>query len=94
MPVHRRRRRRRCPSFLAPLKPTAPRRRLRRAGEPGAFLPYESILGTLLHELAHNTRGPHDAAFYALLDALTAGAAAGREREMLSRHLGGAHGDE
>lgn len=33
---------------------------------------YESILGTMLHELAHIVRGPHDAVFYKLLDELKA----------------------
>lgn len=32
------------------------------------FLPYESILGTLLHELVHIEVGPHNALFYKLLD--------------------------
>jgi hypothetical protein len=34
--------------------------RLRRASSPSTFLPYESVLGTMLHELCHNVRGPHD----------------------------------
>jgi hypothetical protein len=34
--------------------------RLRRHDSPLTFLPYESILGTMLHELSHNIRGPHD----------------------------------
>jgi hypothetical protein len=30
--------------------------RLRRPGDPGSFLPEESVLGTLLHELVHNVQ--------------------------------------
>ena len=45
--------------------------RLRAAGRVSDFLPYESVLGTMLHELAHNIVGPHDASFYKLLDDLT-----------------------
>lgn len=37
-----------------------------------SFYPYEHILGTMLHELIHNVRGPHDALFYKKLDELTA----------------------
>eukprot|EP00177_Eucheuma_denticulatum_P005717 GFKZ01010420.1.p1 GENE.GFKZ01010420.1~~GFKZ01010420.1.p1 ORF type:complete len:298 (+),score=32.86 GFKZ01010420.1:289-1182(+) len=44
--------------------------RLRSPRSPTTFLPYESILGTLLHELAHIQVGPHNAQFYALLDQL------------------------
>jgi DNA-dependent metalloprotease WSS1 len=44
--------------------------RLRRASSKTAFYPYESILHTLLHELTHIERGPHDATFYKLLDEL------------------------
>lgn len=32
------------------------------------FLPYEAIVGTMLHELCHNDVGPHNAQFYKLLD--------------------------
>lgn len=46
--------------------------RLRSPSDKSTFLPYQSILGTLLHELAHIEVGPHNAAFYKLLDALTA----------------------
>lgn len=45
--------------------------RLRRSGRESEFYPYESILGTLLHELTHNECGPHDAKFYKLLDEIT-----------------------
>ena len=46
--------------------------RVRRAPGPSdEFFPYEDVLGTLLHELVHNVRGPHDAKFYALLDEIT-----------------------
>lgn len=44
--------------------------RLRSPSDPRSFLPYNSILGTLLHELAHIEVGPHNAAFYKLLDGL------------------------
>ena len=30
------------------------------------------VLGTMLHELCHNEHGPHSAAFYKLLDEITA----------------------
>jgi hypothetical protein len=43
-----------------------------RSARGGAFLPYEMLLGTMLHELSHNIRGPHDAIFYKLLDELKA----------------------
>lgn len=46
--------------------------RLRPASSKSAFLPYESILGTMLHEMAHNIHGNHAAPFYKLLDELTA----------------------
>lgn len=46
--------------------------RLRRPSSRAAFFPFEAILHTLLHELAHIERGPHDAAFYRLLDELVA----------------------
>jgi hypothetical protein len=45
--------------------------RLRPAGAKGALLPYDGVLATLLHELAHNVRGPHDDVFYEALDGLT-----------------------
>jgi len=45
--------------------------RLRHPRDFTRFLSYESILGTLLHELCHNERGPHDALFYKLLDEIT-----------------------
>lgn len=35
-----------------------------------SFLPFEDIIGTMLHELAHNTRGPHDEVFYKVLEGL------------------------
>ncbi|KAJ1953638.1 hypothetical protein EC988_002880 [Linderina pennispora] len=46
--------------------------RLRPAHDPTQFLRYEDLVGTMLHELVHNVRGPHDAAFYRLLDELKA----------------------
>lgn len=44
--------------------------RLRPASNEHEFLPFDDLMGTLLHELAHNEVGPHDARFYALLDEL------------------------
>lgn len=44
--------------------------RLRSPSNRDKFLSYESILGTLLHELAHIEVGPHNAQFYKLLDEL------------------------
>lgn len=44
--------------------------RVRSPSDPSTFLSYESILGTLLHELAHIEVGPHNAQFYKLLDEL------------------------
>lgn len=44
--------------------------RLRSPSNRSSFLQYESILGTLLHELVHIEVGPHNAAFYKLLDVL------------------------
>ncbi|KAJ2477346.1 hypothetical protein EV174_004651 [Coemansia sp. RSA 2320] len=46
--------------------------RLRSAHNDTQFLGYGDLVGTMLHELAHNERGPHDAVFYALLDQLKA----------------------
>eukprot|EP00232_Nephroselmis_pyriformis_P011873 CAMPEP_0182897128 /NCGR_PEP_ID=MMETSP0034_2-20130328/26705_1 /TAXON_ID=156128 /ORGANISM="Nephroselmis pyriformis, Strain CCMP717" /LENGTH=197 /DNA_ID=CAMNT_0025031029 /DNA_START=63 /DNA_END=652 /DNA_ORIENTATION=+ len=46
--------------------------RLRPARDKGSFMPYESLVGTMLHELTHNVHGPHDAKFYKLLDEITA----------------------
>ncbi|RHZ41516.1 hypothetical protein DYB31_013917, partial [Aphanomyces astaci] len=45
--------------------------RLRPASHPTTFLPFEEILGTMLHELVHMKIGPHDAPFYKMLDELT-----------------------
>ncbi|KAH7156196.1 WLM domain-containing protein [Dactylonectria macrodidyma] len=44
--------------------------RLRHAGDRSQFLPIESIVDTMLHELAHIVQGPHDAKFHALWDQL------------------------
>jgi hypothetical protein len=44
--------------------------RLRRAGRDHDFIPYNEVLDTMLHELCHNERGPHDAQFYKLWDEL------------------------
>lgn len=45
--------------------------RLRPHGSDSSFLPYESLVGTMLHELVHNVQGPHNAVFYKLLDEIT-----------------------
>lgn len=45
--------------------------RIRLRDSESTFFPYEHVLGTMLHELAHMARGPHDAQFYAVLDELT-----------------------
>ncbi|GAA5955813.1 hypothetical protein JCM21900_001722 [Sporobolomyces salmonicolor] len=45
--------------------------RLRSALDPHSFLPLEeSLIGTMLHELTHNVRGPHDDIFFKHLDRL------------------------
>jgi hypothetical protein len=46
--------------------------RLRPAAAPDTFYPYEDIVGTVLHELAHIVHGPHKDPFYKLLDEITA----------------------
>ncbi|CAO3564624.1 unnamed protein product [Mortierella alpina] len=43
---------------------------LRHHDDVSRFLPWEDILGTMLHELAHNIRGPHDAQFYKAMNDL------------------------
>ncbi|KAF9576543.1 hypothetical protein EC968_008021 [Mortierella alpina] len=43
---------------------------LRHHDDVTRFLPWEDILGTMLHELAHNIRGPHDAQFYKAMNDL------------------------
>ncbi|KAG0315796.1 hypothetical protein BGZ97_007814 [Linnemannia gamsii] len=43
---------------------------LRYHNDENTFLPWEDILGTMLHELTHNIRGPHDPVFYKALDDL------------------------
>ncbi|KAG0307341.1 hypothetical protein BGZ98_000516 [Dissophora globulifera] len=43
---------------------------LRYHSDETQFLPWEEIVGTMLHELAHNIRGPHDAQFYKALNDL------------------------
>lgn len=44
-----------------------------RVCKPGseAFIDYDFIVGTMLHELCHNVHGPHDAKFYKLLDTIS-----------------------
>ncbi|GAA5823461.1 hypothetical protein JCM10212_007162 [Sporobolomyces blumeae] len=45
--------------------------RLRPAHDPFSFLPLEEeLIGTMLHELTHNHRGPHDDVFFKFLDGL------------------------
>ncbi|EXJ74204.1 uncharacterized protein A1O5_02498 [Cladophialophora psammophila CBS 110553] len=44
--------------------------RLRYAGDETQFLPFESVVDTMLHELCHIVHGPHDQAFNALWDKL------------------------
>ena len=44
--------------------------RLRHAGDDTQFLPFENVLDTMLHELAHIVHGPHDQHFHALWDKL------------------------
>ncbi|GAA5916390.1 uncharacterized protein JCM6883_000628 [Sporobolomyces salmoneus] len=45
--------------------------RLRPAHDPHSFLPLEEeLIGTMLHELTHNHRGPHDEIFNKFLDSL------------------------
>ncbi|KIW20190.1 hypothetical protein PV08_00765 [Exophiala spinifera] len=46
------------------------RLRLRHAGDDTQFLPFESVLDTMLHELCHIVHGPHNQAFNALWDKL------------------------
>ncbi|OIT20690.1 PREDICTED: DNA-dependent metalloprotease WSS1 [Nicotiana attenuata] len=42
--------------------------RLRRPNNDEQFYPYNEVLDTMLHELCHNTHGPHNASFYRLWD--------------------------
>eukprot|EP00639_Heterosigma_akashiwo_P028201 CAMPEP_0194673506 /NCGR_PEP_ID=MMETSP0295-20121207/7095_1 /TAXON_ID=39354 /ORGANISM="Heterosigma akashiwo, Strain CCMP2393" /LENGTH=131 /DNA_ID=CAMNT_0039557447 /DNA_START=159 /DNA_END=551 /DNA_ORIENTATION=- len=44
--------------------------RMRPAHNPNSFYPYEHLLGTMLHEMAHMEIGPHNAAFQKLWDDL------------------------
>ncbi|KAJ2812657.1 hypothetical protein H4S07_001248 [Coemansia furcata] len=46
--------------------------RLRPSHDATQFLPFYDLLGTMLHELVHIVRGPHDAEFYRMLDELKA----------------------
>jgi predicted metal-dependent hydrolase len=48
------------------------RLRLRRVGDENAFYEYEDLLLVMLHELTHNTIGPHNQTFYKTLDELIA----------------------
>ncbi|KAI2782681.1 WLM-domain-containing protein [Daldinia loculata] len=44
--------------------------RLRYANDRNQFLPIEQVVDTMLHELAHNVHGPHNAQFHALWNQL------------------------
>lgn len=44
--------------------------RLRYPGDPNQFLPFESVVDTMLHELCHNVIGPHNQQFHALWEQL------------------------
>lgn len=44
--------------------------RLRYSYNRNSFLPISDLIGTMLHELAHNLHGPHDARFYNYLNHL------------------------
>ena len=44
--------------------------RLRYPGDSNQFVPVEQVVDTMLHELAHNVYGPHDAKFHALWNQL------------------------
>ncbi|KAI8578533.1 hypothetical protein K450DRAFT_246241 [Umbelopsis ramanniana AG] len=46
--------------------------RLRSPADASEFLPYDDLLGTLLHELTHIVRGPHDVQFYKILNEVNA----------------------
>lgn len=42
--------------------------RLRSARDKNVFLPWEDVLGTMVHELTHNSVSSHSAEFYSLMD--------------------------
>lgn len=44
--------------------------RLRRPNKDDEFIPFNQVLDTMLHELCHNSHGPHNASFYNLWDEL------------------------
>ncbi|VUC20917.1 unnamed protein product [Clonostachys rosea] len=44
--------------------------RLRYPGDRDQFMPFESVVDTMLHELCHIVHGPHDDKFHALWDQL------------------------
>jgi len=44
--------------------------RLRHPNDRNQFLPFESVVDTMLHELCHNVHGPHDQKFHALWNQL------------------------
>lgn len=44
--------------------------RLRYQNDRNQFLPFESVVDTMLHELCHNVHGPHDQKFHALWNQL------------------------
>lgn len=54
--------------------------RLRRAHDKNSFIDQHSLVETMLHELSHNVRGPHDDVFFAQLEELV------QEWNVLRRH--------
>lgn len=44
--------------------------RLRPAHNPNIFLPFDSVVRTMIHELTHMEVSPHNAQFYKLMDAM------------------------
>ncbi|XVF33880.1 hypothetical protein REPUB_Repub18cG0009500 [Reevesia pubescens] len=72
--------------------------RLRRPNRDWDFYPFDQVLDTMLHELCHNTHGPHNASFYKLWDELRKEceelmakgiAGTGEGFDLLGRRLGG-----
>ncbi|KAG0202908.1 hypothetical protein BGX28_004725 [Mortierella sp. GBA30] len=69
---------------------------LRYHNDENRFLPWEEIIGTMLHELAHNIRGPHDAQFYKAMsdlndeyDKIVASGYTGLGFDAIGQRLGG-----
>lgn len=42
--------------------------RMRHHSDPNQFMPFEQIMDTALHEMCHNTFGPHDESFHKMWD--------------------------